>query len=76
MGRIDTGYRFHVHVKRIPVTSIPEKDEEITKWAVQLYKEKNDFLEEMKHNWTKNIQLIDPYSTPDNLKTMEEKKDD
>jgi len=76
MGRIDTGYRFHVHVKRIPVTSIPEEDEEITKWAVQLYKEKNDFLEEMKHNWTKNIQLIDPYSTPDNLKTMEEKKDD
>jgi len=68
MGRIDTGYRFHVHVRRIPVSSIPTEDEEITKWAVQLYKEKNDFLEEMKHNWTDNIDLIDPMVAPEDIK--------
>jgi len=68
MGRVDNGYRFHVHVRRIPVSSIPTEDEEITKWAVQLYKEKNDFLEEMKHNWTENIDLIDPLMTPDDVK--------
>ncbi|ORX86222.1 hypothetical protein BCR32DRAFT_275613 [Anaeromyces robustus] len=71
MGRIDTGYRFHVHIKRIPISSIPEDDEEITKWAVQLYKEKNDFLEEMKHNWTDNIELIDMNITPDDIKKDE-----
>ncbi|KAG4090181.1 hypothetical protein H8356DRAFT_1005809 [Neocallimastix lanati (nom. inval.)] len=71
MGRIDTGYRFHVHIKRIPISSIPEDDEEITKWCVQLYKEKNDFLEEMKHNWTENIELIDPYLTPEDFKKDE-----
>jgi len=71
MGRIDTGYRFHVHIKRIPISSIPEDDEEITKWCVKLYKEKNDFLEEMKHNWTDNIELIDPYLTPDDVKKDE-----
>jgi len=68
MGRVDNGYRFHVHIKRIPISSIPEEDEEITKWCIQLYKEKNDFLEEMKHNWTDNIELIDPYLTPDDIK--------
>jgi len=71
MGRIDTGYKFHLHVRRIPVTDIPETDEEITKWCVQLYKEKNDFLEEMKQNWTKNIELIDPNLTPDDIKKDE-----
>jgi len=71
MGRIDTGYRFHIHIKRIPISSIPDDDEEITKWCINLYKEKNDFLEEMKHNWTDNIELIDPYLTPDTVKKAE-----
>jgi len=64
MGRVDKSYKFHIHIRRIPVITIPTDDQGITNWCIQLYKEKNDFLEEMKQNWTKNIQLIDPNLTP------------
>lgn len=52
-------YQFHVHIRRIPMEDIPEDENEINEWAIQLYKDKDDLLEEMKHNWTNNIQLID-----------------
>ncbi|KAG4094220.1 acyltransferase-domain-containing protein [Neocallimastix lanati (nom. inval.)] len=51
-------YQFHIHIRRIPIESIPLTDEEIYQWAIKLFKEKDDFLEELKSNWTSNIDLI------------------
>jgi len=51
-------YRFHIHIRRIPIEEIPNTNEEIYQWAIKLFQEKDNFLEELKHNWTKNIDLI------------------
>ncbi|ORX51053.1 hypothetical protein BCR36DRAFT_288947, partial [Piromyces finnis] len=50
-------YQFHIHIRRFPIESIPTDDEGIYQWAINLYQEKDNFLEELKNNWTSNIDL-------------------
>ncbi|KAF3358097.1 hypothetical protein VDGD_03215 [Verticillium dahliae] len=45
------GYRFHVHVRRFPLESLPEKDEDLAKWLEERWVEKGEWLEEKRVEW-------------------------
>ncbi|OAA64330.1 1-acyl-sn-glycerol-3-phosphate acyltransferase [Niveomyces insectorum RCEF 264] len=45
------GYRFHVHVRRFPISELPETDEELAKWLEQRWVEKGLWLEEKRLEW-------------------------
>ncbi len=52
-------YQFHIHIRRFSIESIPESDEEIYKWAIDLFQYKDNLLEKLKQNWTNGIEIID-----------------
>ncbi|KAG7143305.1 Lysocardiolipin acyltransferase 1 like protein [Verticillium longisporum] len=45
------GYHFHVHVRRFPLESLPEKDEDLAKWLEERWVEKGEWLEEKRVEW-------------------------
>ncbi|KAF7560986.1 hypothetical protein G7046_g3161 [Stylonectria norvegica] len=42
---VEAGYKFHVHVRRFAIESLPEKDEELATWLEQRWVEKGEWLE-------------------------------
>ncbi|ORX84119.1 acyltransferase-domain-containing protein [Anaeromyces robustus] len=53
-----SNYQFHIHIRRIPIESIPENEEEVYQWAIKMFHDKDKLLEDLKQNWTKNIDVI------------------
>lgn len=49
-------YKFHIHAKRYEIASLPEKEEEISKWLIDRYVEKDGLLERMKESWTDGLE--------------------
>jgi hypothetical protein len=49
-------YRFHVHTRRFAIEDLPQEDAELSAWVHKLYREKDKLLEDLKTNWTKNLQ--------------------
>ena len=49
------GYRFHVDVKRIPLESLPESDEELAKWLETRWMEKGEFLDGKREEWSRQL---------------------
>ena len=45
------GYRFHVHVRRFPIESLPEKDEDLATWLEERWIEKGVWLEAKRQSW-------------------------
>ncbi|KAI8690632.1 PlsC domain-containing protein [Fusarium sp. Ph1] len=45
------GYKFHVHVRRFPIESLPAKDEELAAWLEELWMEKGKILEAQEEQW-------------------------
>lgn len=48
------GYRFHVHARRYPIETLPEKDEDLATWLEQRWVEKGDLLEAQRLAWVSN----------------------
>jgi hypothetical protein len=44
------GYKFHVHVRRFPMASLPEASEELAVWLEKRWLEKGDWLEMQRQN--------------------------
>jgi len=47
------GYKFHVDVKRILLTDLPETDAELAKWLETRWIQKGDYLDEKREEWAK-----------------------
>lgn len=46
-GNLDD-YQLHAHIDRIPITTIPSEEGQVTKWLYDLYLEKDSLLEDIK----------------------------
>ncbi|KAG0352514.1 hypothetical protein BGZ54_002718 [Gamsiella multidivaricata] len=55
-GQLSPEYKFHVHVRRYQIEDLPTDEEKLSEWVVQKYVEKDAFLENMKENWTDDIE--------------------
>lgn len=44
-------YRFHVHVRRFPLTELPETDGALAKWLEKRWVEKGKWLEDQRKQW-------------------------
>jgi len=53
-----SNYQFHIHIRRIPIENIPVNEDEIYQWAIKIFQDKDNLLEDLKQNWTKNIEII------------------
>jgi hypothetical protein len=49
----DHGYRFHVHVERFELKTLPETDDALAKWLEQRWIIKGDWLEEKRIEWAR-----------------------
>ncbi|CAG8950883.1 hypothetical protein HYFRA_00003100 [Hymenoscyphus fraxineus] len=47
------GYKFHVHVKRIPLVDLPMDDAGLAKWLEKRWIEKGEYLEEKREEWAR-----------------------
>jgi 1-acyl-sn-glycerol-3-phosphate acyltransferase len=47
----DKGFRFHVHVRRFPLESLPTEDEKLAKWLETRWVEKGEWLEGKRLEW-------------------------
>ena len=56
LGRLNE-YRFRVHVDRYCLDSLPENDEDIARWLIKLYEEKNVLLAKWKSQWDSQWKL-------------------
>lgn len=56
---LDKDYEFHVQVKRFLLKELPEDEEKLSQWLIERFKEKDQFIKEMKENWLNHITLID-----------------
>ncbi|CCF43742.1 acyltransferase [Colletotrichum higginsianum] len=45
------GYKFHVHVRRFPLETLPQDDEKLAKWLENLWVEKGEWLDLKKAEW-------------------------
>ncbi|TDZ21925.1 1-acyl-sn-glycerol-3-phosphate acyltransferase delta [Colletotrichum sidae] len=45
------GYKFHVHVRRFPLDTLPTDDEKLAKWLENLWVEKGEWLSVKKAEW-------------------------
>ena len=45
------GYKFHVHARRFPMETLPEKDEDLATWLEQRWIEKGEWLEAQRLVW-------------------------
>jgi Acyltransferase C-terminus len=47
----DAGYKFHVHSRRFPIETLPERDEDLSQWLETLWVEKGEWLDIKKSEW-------------------------
>jgi hypothetical protein len=45
------GYKFHVHVRRYLIETLPQKDEELSKWLEDRWVEKGAWLDIKQAEW-------------------------
>ncbi|KAI9295177.1 acyltransferase-domain-containing protein [Neoconidiobolus thromboides FSU 785] len=45
-------YQFHIHVRRFSINELPEEQEKLRQWIIQLFVEKDELLERLKLGWT------------------------
>ncbi|TPX38133.1 1-acylglycerol-3-phosphate O-acyltransferase [Synchytrium microbalum] len=63
-GSLDREYKFHVHVKRYALDSLPTDPEKLTQWAMERYQEKDVLLKGMAESWTDKLTLrVDTWPT-------------
>ncbi|KAJ1551000.1 hypothetical protein HK096_003742 [Nowakowskiella sp. JEL0078] len=59
--RLHTGalkeYNFHIHMRRFLIEDIPQDDEELSKWLIKRWEEKDQILQQLRENWTDGLQL-------------------
>ncbi|TPX49201.1 1-acylglycerol-3-phosphate O-acyltransferase [Synchytrium endobioticum] len=61
-GALSKEYKFHVHVKKYAIASLPTDPEKLSQWAVERYEEKDALLQKMQVSWTDKIRLkVDPW---------------
>lgn len=53
LGRLE-GYRFHVHVERIPISDLPLDDEGLTKWTMDRFSSKDELLGRLREAYESN----------------------
>ncbi|KAJ3128474.1 hypothetical protein HK098_004369 [Nowakowskiella sp. JEL0407] len=53
------GYHFNIHVRRFLIADLPEDEEELSQWVINMWKEKDEILEYMKTNWTDGLPMVD-----------------
>lgn len=51
-GDLGRHYDFHVHVRRFPISEIPEDEESVTQWLETRWQEKDEILEAASVEWT------------------------
>ncbi|KAJ3045795.1 hypothetical protein HK097_001123 [Rhizophlyctis rosea] len=55
---VNNDFKYHVHVRRYLIEDLPSDDEELHKWVMERYIEKDAFLEELKERWTEGKTLL------------------
>ncbi|KHN98536.1 1-acylglycerol-3-phosphate acyltransferase [Metarhizium album ARSEF 1941] len=45
-------FRFHIHVRRFPLETLPESDQGLAQWLEQRWAEKGEWLESLKQAWS------------------------
>lgn len=50
-------YEFHVNVKRYAISDLPLDDEGIANWLRQRYVEKDQFLGQLRDQWTNGLDI-------------------
>ncbi|KAJ1565253.1 hypothetical protein HK096_003786 [Nowakowskiella sp. JEL0078] len=51
------GYNFHIHVRRYLIQDLPQDDEELSKWVINRWEEKDQILQQLRENWTDGMRL-------------------
>lgn len=52
-------YKFHVHVRRYEMRELPVGGEEMKRWLVERFMEKDLFISRMSEKWLENVELIE-----------------
>jgi hypothetical protein len=55
------GHKFHVHARRFPIESLPEKDEGLAKWLEERWVEKREWLEAQRLSWASGESTWTPF---------------
>ena len=45
-------YRFHVHVKRYELNTLPQDSVDLKRWLMQRFEEKEEYLAQLKKQWS------------------------
>jgi Acyltransferase C-terminus len=58
LSRISPAYKFHVHVRKYDLDALPLESDELSKWLMDRWSEKDKLLETLKRDWNEEIRRL------------------